>query len=758
MDNRQKLRPLELARNLVLASMASTKFSYANRLFYMVLMVTICRCAFGYFIPLQILVNAPHDDYLFIRLAKSISDFEWLGNYDQYVLIKGAGYPLFLALANWFFLPLRLAEALFICGCTYYFISAPAFKHWNVASKVIVFALIVFVPFQYGALDFRILRDMIYPWILLALIGCGLRLLSHEGSYRSLAGKALLFGVLFGYFDIVREETIWVAPAVAFGLAVSAWISFTKKSPQILVIVASGVVGFTIVVSLISLANYHKFESTIRAEFRDGYFSYGYGSLFRFKSEKAIPRASLNDQDWARLFENIPASRVLSKYVNSNAYRGWVGTACEAIRSQHPWEDNSECDEVMLNGYLFWALKDAVYALGYASPASQSVFWKTIGDEINTFCAKPGSNCAPRAVGMMPPETLSLEALDATIKNIPRAAVVLVNSNMPNVSGWAGSGSFTAQQTVAENYSSYFLYSKKPSMVQYPTEMQQKLLLEEGIGKGGIIDGVTFADGKILFYGWVEPTLESPEILIEARGMICSVKPSLRRPDIAAVDYDLGFVCEIPAILDIEQGFKGINFESKILAANGVFSLVATEAVTKKMQSFSTIFDEDCYIERYPDVKQAVIIGQFSSGFDHFKKHGYKENRKCANSEFLFDANSLLESGFSVNRPDENLAIMALNFLGESYKTLSKFGFFLVPVALLFAAITMNFFVLGSMIVFGGLALTRVILISLLDYTGMAPVSALYLFSGSVMWFCMVGLAVGYLSNFVLRKVAPGNA
>ena len=96
--------------------------------------------------------------------------------------------------------------------------------------------------------------------------------------------------------------------------------------------------------------------------------------------------------------------------------------------------------------------------------------------------------------------------------------------------------------------------------------------------------------------------------------------------------------------------------------------------------------------------------------------------------------------------------------LGESYKTLSKIGFFLVPVAFLLAVIASNFFVLGSMIVFGGLALTRVLLISLLDYTGMAPVSALYLFSGSVMWFCMVGLAVGYLSDFVLRKVVPGTA
>ena len=49
--------------------------------------------------PLNIWWNAGHDDGLFMRLAANISSGRWLGPYDQFTLMKGPGYPLFLALS-----------------------------------------------------------------------------------------------------------------------------------------------------------------------------------------------------------------------------------------------------------------------------------------------------------------------------------------------------------------------------------------------------------------------------------------------------------------------------------------------------------------------------------------------------------------------------------------------------------------------------------------------------------------------------------
>jgi hypothetical protein len=56
------------------------------------------------------LVQAPHDDGLLARLAGSLIDGEWLGPYSDVTLVKGPGYPLFLALVWKLHLPLKLAE------------------------------------------------------------------------------------------------------------------------------------------------------------------------------------------------------------------------------------------------------------------------------------------------------------------------------------------------------------------------------------------------------------------------------------------------------------------------------------------------------------------------------------------------------------------------------------------------------------------------------------------------------------------------
>ena len=41
----------------------------------------------------------PHDDSLFAHLAVSLLEGEWLGEYNNKTLIKGIGYPVFMALS-----------------------------------------------------------------------------------------------------------------------------------------------------------------------------------------------------------------------------------------------------------------------------------------------------------------------------------------------------------------------------------------------------------------------------------------------------------------------------------------------------------------------------------------------------------------------------------------------------------------------------------------------------------------------------------
>jgi len=63
--------------------------------------------------PLSINATYPHDDTLFMSLGRSLAEGQWLGPYTEFTLMKGPGYPFFLAAANWLGISVALAHALF---------------------------------------------------------------------------------------------------------------------------------------------------------------------------------------------------------------------------------------------------------------------------------------------------------------------------------------------------------------------------------------------------------------------------------------------------------------------------------------------------------------------------------------------------------------------------------------------------------------------------------------------------------------------
>ena len=84
---------------------------------------------------------APHDDLLFVRLAYSLLNGEWLGPYTNLTLAKGPFYPLWIAATTLTGIPLLIAQhLLYILACYIFVLSLRPV----VQQPVIL--LIIFVP------------------------------------------------------------------------------------------------------------------------------------------------------------------------------------------------------------------------------------------------------------------------------------------------------------------------------------------------------------------------------------------------------------------------------------------------------------------------------------------------------------------------------------------------------------------------------------------------------------------------------------
>ena len=96
-----------------------------------------------------IATRTPHDDYLFIKLAKNILSGQWLGPYDHYTLIKGPGFPLFLAVVHHLGLPLLFAQQLLYSLFSVLVVVALRPLVTGRLLLLAVFALVLLNPFMY---------------------------------------------------------------------------------------------------------------------------------------------------------------------------------------------------------------------------------------------------------------------------------------------------------------------------------------------------------------------------------------------------------------------------------------------------------------------------------------------------------------------------------------------------------------------------------------------------------------------------------
>ena len=723
-------------------SLLKLKFFFDTSLLDLLIYVSLLKLVMSYFIPVNVLVHAPHDDYLFYRLSQSIGNFDWLGVYDQLTLMKGAGFPLFLSLVKFTGLPLRVLEAVYICFATGYLISSPLFSSIRKPYKVFLFSLIVFIPFQYTAFDFRLLRDMVYPWTLILMIGaCGYIIFNfiHKNKYLI---HCVAFGLALGFFDITREETIWILPGVLFITLIIVFCCISaKRFPDWRSVVAFAICGCAFPLLVVG-ANYLVYDTTIRTEFREGGFPKGYGRLFRFKDNTDIPRASLTSEAWERLFTEVPESRPLQTYVESPAYNGWVATSCNAIRSQHPWEDNSRCDNVMLNGYLMMAMKDALFSAGFNTPVKQSDFMNDLAKAIDDKCSQENIPCKNPAHSMMPPETLELDTLLAMVRNLPRAYKVMTSSNNPQPSSVVGSGPIATQIAIGKNLSAKVFGTFARPNAENNISISDRLFEQKLPESVGYVDGVRLVNGSLQVFGWVKPSLDDPKIVASVQKNACRVEPNIKRVDVTN-EKPVGFVCSL--FYDVET-IQPIDLNIAVINRTQAYSLTLTDDVASQLRNE---FDEDCYLSANPDVASAVDRGEFVSGRDHFEKFGAFEQRACKPLTVpKYSAN--IANLNTIKGPFSDVALSTNQVLGYMYQNINFYGWFL-PLVVFFVALFLKQFSINLLILgLAGLTLTRLTLISLLDYTGMAPITALYLYSGTVLWLLLIGFSLMFLSQLVV--------
>jgi hypothetical protein len=391
----------------------------------------------GYYVPLLLMAafslwlrsgilvhalsNYIFDDEMFIRLARSLKAGAWLGPYDKFTLAKGMFYPLFICVASFATIPLKVAEQALYLAASALTAGLVRRRLGNNHLALVLFAVLAFNPVLWTVDLARVIREGLYVSLSLAVVALSVVISfpteeQEREQEKDRHGRKILHGIGFGSiagaFWLTREEGVWLLPAVAFVFAIAGigilrrdWIPksesgiFQRRSSHFKAIAMPfgvALIAFLATDGLVAGMNYRHYGVFETNEFKAKSFLRAYGALMRIRHDAWRRYIPFPKDARRHAYSVSPAARELAPFLDGTLGEEWRKETCKHVKI-------TPCSEVS-GGWFMWEFRDAVALAGqYGSAEEVLHFYDTLADEIDAACADGKIDCLfPRAT-MLPP-------------------------------------------------------------------------------------------------------------------------------------------------------------------------------------------------------------------------------------------------------------------------------------------------------------------------------------------------------------------
>ena len=339
--------------------------------------------------------QSPHDDLLFITQAHNILSGNWLGNYNQFVMIKGPGYPFFIVLAYWLNIPLLSAQQFLYWLASV--ITVLAF-YPLIRQKWILFLFFFFLFFNPFSCNYpwvgRAYRLGIYPSLGLLVLSCFAGGYMRSSRYwKSITAWLLGAGIFLAVFWNTREESVWILPSLLLILAATACSVYqsnqSRRSMLRIGVFLLPVLILPVTQYTLKKINQKKYGIHAVIELDTPEFRSAYGGLLRVKSKHWRQHYPVVRDVREQVYAISPTFRQLQPFLEGSAGK--------------KWQDLAGSDDIPAE-FFIWAFRDAVAYAGHADNGLDALsFYKRMGTEIDQACQAGTLDCRSRFTSLMPP-------------------------------------------------------------------------------------------------------------------------------------------------------------------------------------------------------------------------------------------------------------------------------------------------------------------------------------------------------------------
>ena len=317
------------------------------------------------------------DDGLMMRLATSIREGNWLGEYDYLTLGKHSFFALWLAFLNVLHVNFLVGGQLLYAAACLVLLAAVKPLFCTNAARGLVFLAVLWLPASWAQFTLRVYRDNIYPALVLLALG---GLVGAFCRFAQPAKKAVPYYVVAGAALaaawLCHEDNALLLPFVGCAAAVYLVFLFTSKTAGqkraklalLLLPLALWAGGITAWKAM----NYRYYGRFIVSDFSQGEFADAMGALTRVAPDAQQRYIPIPYQTRQMLYEISPTFALLQPYIETTHNYERYGLAHRS--------------EFMANG-IHWMLREAAANAGvYATPETARTFWQAVADEVNAAC------------------------------------------------------------------------------------------------------------------------------------------------------------------------------------------------------------------------------------------------------------------------------------------------------------------------------------------------------------------------------------
>ncbi|MCD7746001.1 MAG: hypothetical protein LUI13_12105 [Lachnospiraceae bacterium] len=440
--------------------------------------VSIIRICLSYNTPVYMIENSLYDDANLRDKAISLLQGDWLGEYNQYTLIKGITYSLFYAVCSLSRIPYTLLLSLLIIAASIVFVrtikNILPFKY----THYLLYVFLIFSPitFDFSVAQRLYRNSLVFPLVLFifsGILGIYLNLENFKIArrYSTLAGVSLFF------FWNLREDSIWILPFIVTAIIISfifSYASYRKsKNSKILLKKASILMmpfiflfAGNMILSSINYTYYGIFTTNDRT---DGVFADVVGLFIKIDYEEKD-----TNLDETKCFMSIDKFGYIIDHSESLAEYKEI-----FLTTYNAWANGTFGGNYVYGDHIQWIFRIALTNAGFYQDAI------TTQDYLKDVCSELEEEISKGNMSLKKGIFLSSSTKMMTINELPGYFITLFTEMLPKVVSYSdtiassekSSGTYEVLRSWEGLVNSYILYPEEEE--NFYTRLASKTVASE---------------------------------------------------------------------------------------------------------------------------------------------------------------------------------------------------------------------------------------------------------------------------------------